>query len=120
MRLWKAGLQKLATGPGIGTSVCHLPPAASRWNRIEHRLFPFISMNWRGKPLRDPATIISLIRATTTESGLKVYCDIDENHYPKGIAVEKRVMDALSIRRDPFHGEWNYTFLPATEDEALI
>ncbi len=84
------------------------------------RLFSFISRNWRGKPLRDLATIINLIRATTTETGLRVYCDIDENHDPKGIAIDKATIDALNIRREPFHGEWNYTFMPPPKDEAVI
>ncbi len=120
VRLWKVELQKLATELGLEISVCHLPPGTSKWNKIEHRLFSFISRNWRGKPLRDLATIINLIRATTTETGLRVYCDIDENHYPKGIAIDKATIDALNIRREPFHGEWNYTFMPPPKDEAVI
>ena len=120
VRLWKVELQKLSTELGLEISVCHLPPGTRKWNRIEHRLFSFISRNWRGKPLRDFVTIMNLIRAPTTQTGLKDYCDIDENHYPKGIAVDKATMDALNIRRESFHGEWNHTFMPVAEDEAFI
>ena len=113
VRLWKVELQKLASELGLEIMVCHLPPGTSKWNRIEHRLFSFISQNWRGKPLRTLATIVNLIGATTTEAGLKVYCDVDHNAYPKGVAVSDDEMTALNIRRAEFHGEWNYSFLPA-------
>ena len=93
--------------------VCHLPPGTSKWNRIEHRLFSFISQNWRGKPLRRLATIVNLIGATTTNAGLKVYCDVDHNAYPKGVATGDDEMTALNIRGAEFHGQWNYSFLPA-------
>ncbi len=112
LRLWKVELQKLARELGLEISVCHLPPGTSKWNKIEHRLFSFISQNWRGKPLTDLATIISLISATSTSTGLKVYCDIDTNSYPKGIAVSDAEMNALDIKRAEFHGEWNYTLIP--------
>ncbi len=113
VRLWKLELQKLASELGLEIMVCHLPPGTSKWNRIEHRLFSFISQNWRGKPLRTLATIVNLIGATTTTTGLKVYCDVDHNTYPKGVAVSDHEMTALNIRRAEFHGEWNYSFLPA-------
>mgnify|MGYP003794481787 CR=1 FL=1 len=113
VRLWKLELQKLASELGLKIMVCHLPPGTSKWNRIEHRLFSFISQNWRGKPLRTLATIVNLIGATTTSTGLKVYCDVDHAAYPKGVAVSDEEMAALNIRRAEFHGEWNYSFLPA-------
>ena len=111
LRLWKVELQKLARELGLEISVCHLPPGTSKWNKIEHRLFAFISQNWRGKPLTDLATIISLISATSTSTGLKVYCDLDTNSYPKGIAVSDAEMKTLNIKRAEFHGEWNYTLM---------
>ncbi len=111
LRLWKLELQKLARELGLEISVCHLPPGTSKWNKIEHRLFSFISQNWRGKPLTDLATIISLIGATSTTTGLKVYCDLDTNSYPKGIKVSDADMKALDIKRAEFHGEWNYTLM---------
>jgi hypothetical protein len=112
LRLWKVELQKLARELGLEISVCHLPPGTSKWNKIEHRLFSFISQNWRGKPLTDLATIINLISATSTSTGLKVYCELDTNNYPKGIAVSDAAMNALDIKRAEFHGEWNYTLIP--------
>ena len=112
VRLWKLELQKLADELGLEITVCHLPPGTSKWNKIEHRLFSFISQNWRGRPLRDLATIIALIGHTRTEAGLKVYCDLDTNHYPKGTRVTDDQMKALNIKRADFHGEWNYTLSP--------
>ena len=91
-----------------------------RSERIQHRLFPFISMNWCRKPLRDLATIISLIRATTTKASLRVCCDVGDSHYPKGISVDRATMDALSIQRDPFRGECSYAFLSAPQNKAPI
>ena len=120
VRLWKVELQKLARELGIEISVCHLPPGTSKWNRIEHRLFSFISQNWRGKPLHSLSTIISLIGATTTGTGLKVYCDRDTNAYPTGIRISKSEMAALDIRRADFHGDWNYTLLPTPDSVAVI
>ena len=120
VRLWKVELQKLARELGLEISVCHLPPGTSKWNRIEHRLFSFISQNWRSKPLRSLATIISLIGATTTGTGLKVYCDRDTNAYPTGVKVSRADMAALDIRRDEFHGDWNYTLLPVPDSVAVI
>ena len=120
VRLWKVELQKLARELGIEISVCHLPPGTSKWNRIEHRLFSFISQNWRGKPLCSLTTIISLIGATTTGTGLKVYCDTDTNDYPTGIRISTSEMAALDIRRADFHGDWNYTLLPNPDNVAVI
>jgi hypothetical protein len=112
VRLWKRELQSLANELGIEITVCHLPPGTSKWNKIEHRLFSFITQNWRGRPLISYQTIVQLIAATTTETGLKVQCEIDANTYPKGVKVEDDEMAALNIRRHDFHGEWNYTITP--------
>jgi transposase len=112
VRLWKRELQGLADELGIEITVCHLPPGTSKWNKIEHRLFSFITQNWRGRPLISYHTIVQLIAATTTETGLKVQCEIDPNTYPKGVKVDDDEMAALSIRRHDFHGEWNYTITP--------
>jgi hypothetical protein len=112
VRLWKRELQTLANELGIEITVCHLPPGTSKWNKIEHRLFSFITQNWRGRPLVSYLTIVQLIAATTTETGLKVRCEIDPNSYPKGVKVEDDEMAALNINRHEFHGEWNYTIKP--------
>jgi len=111
-RLWKVELQNLANETGIAISVCHLPPGTSKWNKIEHRLFSFITQNWRGKPLISHEVIINLIAATRTKNGLQVRCQIDTNSYPKGIKVSDDIMGRLNILRDLFHGEWNYTISP--------
>jgi hypothetical protein len=112
VKLWKRELQRLANETGLKITVAHLPPGTSKWNRIEHRLFAFITMNWRGKPLVSHQVIVQLIGATTTEKGLKVCCEIDGNLYPKGVAVSDEEMQAINITRDEFHGEWNYTIAP--------
>lgn len=112
IRLWKMELQNLANETGLAISVCHLPPGTSKWNKIEHRLFSFITQNWRGKPLVSHEVIINLIAATRTKNGLQVRCQIDTNSYPKGIKVSDDIMDSLNIQRDLFHGEWNYTISP--------
>jgi DNA-binding phage protein len=111
-RLWKVELQKLASETGLAITVCHLPPGTSKWNKIEHRLFSFISQNWRGKPLVSYAVIVSLIAATTTKAGLRVRCGLDTNAYPVGVKVSDAEMAEIQIERDSFHGEWNYTILP--------
>ena len=111
-RLWKLELQKLADKTGLAISVCHLPPGTSKWNKIEHRLFSFISRNWRGKPLLDRATVVNLIASTTTTTGLKVHAYLDTNDYPAGIEVSDEDMASLRITRSSFHGEWNYTVQP--------
>jgi hypothetical protein len=98
--------------------VLHYPPGTSKWNRIEHRLFSFISINWRGKPLTSYQTVINLISATTTSTGLKVYAQLDENEYPTKIKVTDTELAAVNLKRHSFHGNWNYTVYPSTR--ALI
>jgi hypothetical protein len=112
VRLWKPELQKLADETGLNIKVCHLPPGTSKWNKIEHRLFSFISQNWRGKPLISHEVIIHLIAATTSKTGLAVKSDLDSNTYPPGIKVTDQQMAELRLRRDLFHGDWNYSLLP--------
>jgi hypothetical protein len=112
VRLWKVELQKLADELGIPITVCHLPPGTSKWNKIEHRLFSFITQNWRGKPLVSYQTIVQLIAATTTTAGLKVRCELDQNTYPAGIKVSDKEINAINLDRHDFHGEWNYTISP--------
>jgi hypothetical protein len=120
-RLWKLELQRLADELGLSIEVHHLPPGTSKWNKIEHRLFSFISQNWRAKPLVSYRVIVDLIAATTTKTGLKVLCELDTNKYPKGIAVSDAEMENLNIRRAEFHGEWNYTIDPSTQtNNSLI
>lgn len=113
VRLWKVELQKLADELNIPIYVSHFPPGTSKWNKIEHRLFSFISMNWRGKPLVSHETIVNLIAATTTRKGLKVRAELDSSLYPKGIKVTDKELKAIQIKRDEFHGEWNYSILSA-------
>ena len=112
VRLGKLELQKLADETGLQLLVCHLPPGTSKWNKIEHRLFSFITQNWRGKPLITHQVIVDLIAATTTKSGLKVRAQLDPNRYPAGIKVSKQQFAAISLERDEFHGEWNYKISP--------
>ncbi len=112
VRLWKVELQKLADELRLAITVCHLPPGTSKWNKIEHRLFSFITINWRGKPLRSYRTIIQLIAATTTETGLKVRAELDENKYPKGIKVSDAQLASVNLSPHSFHGDWNYTIAP--------
>ncbi len=112
VRLWKWELQQLADETDLSITVCHLPPGTSKWNKIEHRLFAWISQNWRGKPLTSYAVILKLIAATTTEAGLTVQCQLDTNTYRAGRKVSDEEMATLSILPDPFHGEWNYTIRP--------
>ena len=111
-RLWKWELQRLANETGLSIHVRHLPPGTSKWNKIEHRLFSFISQNWRGKPLTSLAVIVSLIAATRTKAGLRVRCEIDSGRYPKGEKVTDAQFKSINIKREPFHGEWNYSILP--------
>jgi hypothetical protein len=112
LRLWKLELQKLADDTGLSLSVCHFPPGTSKWNKIEHRLFSFISSNWRGEPLRDYETIVKLISGTATAKGLKVTCRLDRRKYPTGRKVTDEEMKHVNIERHKFHGEWNYTISP--------
>ncbi len=111
-RLWKWELQRLADETALAISVRHFPPGTSKWNKIEHRLFSFITQNWRGQPLVSYAVILSLIAATTTTAGLTVASYLDTHTYPAGVKVTDAQMDTLHIERDVFHGEWNYTILP--------
>jgi len=112
IRLWKTQLQDLCNEIKIPIAVSHFPPGTSKWNKIEHRLFSFISMNWRGKPLTSFETILNLISSTTTKSGLKVKAGLDRNEYQKGIKINDAQMRMLSLSRNEFHGEWNYTLDP--------
>src|SRR3954454_16064758 len=111
-RLWKKELQQLASETGLSITVNHLPPATSKWNKIEHRLFSHISINWRGKPLTSLETIIELLSHTTTQQGLTVTAVVDQNSYPTGIKVSDEEMSRLNIERNAFHGDWNYTMRP--------
>ena len=115
VRLWKLELQKLADETGLEISICHLPPGTSKWNKIEHRLFSFISQNWRGKPLVSHQVIVNLIAATTTKTGLRVRAEVDPGKYPKGVKVSNKEVAAIRLERDKFHGEWNYTILPRSD-----
>ena len=115
VRLWKLELQKLADETRLEIAVCHLPPGTSKWNKIEHRLFSAISQNWRGKPLVSHEVVVNLIGATTTAKGLKVQSALDTNAYPPGRTVTESEFDSLYLRRDAFHGEWNYALLPRLE-----
>jgi hypothetical protein len=112
VRLWKRELQSLADELDLTITVCHLPPGTSKWNTIEHRLFSFITQNWRGKPLASYQTIVQLITRTTTRTGLNIKCVIDPNTYPAGIKVSDADMASLNITPHEFHGEWNYTIAP--------
>src|SRR6267154_1250444 len=114
VRLWKRELQKLANELDLDIVVSHLPPGTSKWNKIEHRLFSFISQNWRAQPLVSYRVIVELISATTTKTGLTVRCELDTGRYPSGIVVSDAEMAALNIKRAEFHGEWNYTISPNT------
>jgi hypothetical protein len=116
VRLWKRELQALADELGIAISVCHLPPGTSKWNSIEHRLFAFISMNWRAKPLVSHLVIVQLIASTTTATGLTVACQLDGSTYEKGIKVSNAEMATLNIQPASFRGEWNYTIAPRQPD----
>jgi uncharacterized membrane protein len=113
LRLWKLELQKLADELDFAITVCHLPPGTSKWNKIEHRLFSFISQNWRGKPLVSHQVIVQLIAATTTKAGLRVHSEIDPHAYPAGIKVPDADFDQINLSRHEFHGDWNYTIQPS-------
>ena len=115
VRLWKRELQKLANETGIEISVCHLPPGTSKWNKIEHRLFSFITQNWRGQPLVSLAVIVSLISSTKTQPGLTVTCVEDTNIYPTGVKVSDIEFGKIKIKRDKFRGDWNYTIMPNSD-----
>ncbi|MBI3695602.1 MAG: ISAzo13 family transposase [Acidobacteria bacterium] len=119
VRLWKLELQKLADETGLRVTVCHFPPGTSKWNKIEHRLFSFISQNWRGQPLTSLGVIVSLIAGTTTTKGLEVHAELDTRPYPKGIKVSDKEMAKVTLRRDEFHGDWNYEILPRTSGNVI-
>ena len=109
---WKVELQKLADAIGLSITVCHFPPGTSKWNKVEHRLFSFISSNWRGEPLRDYETIVHLIAGTTTAKGLKVTCRLDRRRYPVGRKVTDEEFATVNLTPHEFHGEWNYRIQP--------
>lgn len=111
-RLWKKEIQNMANETCLKIKVCHFPPGTSKWNKIEHRLFSYISQNWRGKPLISHEVIVNLIAPTKTSKGLKVKCQLDENKYPKGIKVSDEELASIKISYDTFHGEWNYSIEP--------
>ena len=112
-RLWRHELQRLADTTGLSIRVCHFPPGTSKWNKIEHRLFSFVSLNWRGKPLESLEVIVSLIASTTTNTGLKVYAQLDDGSYERGIEITDAQLAAVNITRHTFHGDWNYTITPS-------
>ncbi len=118
LRLWKLELQKFADQTGLSISVCHFPPGTSKWNKIEHRLFSFITSNWRGEPLRDYETIVNLIAKTTTAKGLKVTCRLDRRKYPTGRRVSDEEMENINVERNKFHGDWNYVIKPTAADKS--
>jgi len=121
VRLWKRELQKFADETGLEIDVHHLPPGTSKWNKIEHRLFCFISQNWRAKPLASYLTIVQLIAATTTDTGLTVRCELDTASYPSGVTISDAEMQQINLIRADFHGEWNYTIAPTQrQDHALV
>jgi hypothetical protein len=113
LRLWKWELQRFANRTGLAITVCHFPPGTSKWNKIEHRLFSHIAMNWRGTPLVSLAAIVSLIASTHSRSGLRVRSELDRRRYPDGVAVTDAQMATVRLKRHEFHGEWNYTIYPA-------
>lgn len=114
-RVWKAELQRLADATGLAISVCHFPPGTSKWNKVEHRLFSHISMNWSGRPLEDYETVVNLIGATTTAKGLKVKARLDRRRYRTGISISQEAMHQLHLVRSKFHGDWNYVLKPKSD-----
>jgi transposase len=116
-RLWKVELQGLADETGLQISVCHFPPGTSKWNKIEHRMFCHITENWRGRPLVSREVVVNLIGHTTTKTGLEIRSELDEGSYPTGRKISDEQMEELSIKRDKFHGEWNYSILPRQQIE---
>ena len=117
-RLWKVELQKMANRTGLAITVCHFPPGTSKWNKIEHRMFSFITQNWRGKPLVDRATIVNLIGSTKTKEGLKIRCELDTKTYPKGIKVTDAQLEKVKLKKHKFHGDWNYTIYPNKKSKS--
>jgi len=117
LRLWKWELQQLANRTGLAITVCHFPPGTSKWNKIEHRLFSHIAMNWRGTPLVDLATIVSLIGSTHSQTGLHVRAELDRGRYPAGVTVTEAQMATVRLKRHRFHGDWNYTIHPVRHEQ---
>jgi hypothetical protein len=115
-RLWKVALQGLANETGLRISVCHFPPGTSKWNKIEHRMFSHISMNWRGKPLTSHEVIVNLIAHTTTQTGLMIRAALDSRQYPTGVKVSDQELENVRLHKANFHGEWNYTILPTSSN----
>ena len=113
-QVWKDELRRLADKAGLTIHVSHLPPGTSKWNKIEHRLFSFITMNWRGRPLRTYETIVNLIGSTTNSGGLVVKAVLDRRHYPTGKKVTSKELRGIKIERHDFHGDWNYSIRPST------
>jgi hypothetical protein len=120
LRLWKLELQRFADESGLELRVCHLPPGTSKWNKIEHRLFSYITQNWRGKPLVSYEVIVNLIAATTTTSGLTVTCALDRGTYPTGRKVSDAELARIHLERDAFHGEWNYRIHPSPRVSEIV
>jgi hypothetical protein len=118
-RLWKIALQDLAVQLGLPIHVCHFPPGTSKWNKIEHRMFCHITQNWRGRPLVSHEVIINLIANTSTEKGLKIQAELDAGTYPTGIKVTDEELACVNLKRDRFHGEWNYSILPACKKKIV-
>jgi hypothetical protein len=116
VRAWKVQLAKLAKETGLEVTVCHFPPGTSKWNKIEHRMFSFITMNWRGRPLVSYRTVVQLIAGTTTKKGLKIKAERDQGRYPKGVKVTDKELAAVPLTRHEFHGDWNYTVHPSTTE----
>lgn len=119
-RLWKVVLQRLADELNLSLQVCHFPPGTSKWNKIEHRLFCFITKNWRGRPLITYKTVVNLIASTTTKTGLRVKAAIDENNYQTGIKVSDEQLARVNITHADFHGEWNYSISPTDQFDQVI
>ena len=112
VRLWKIEIQKLANELNKKIYICHFPPGTSKWNKIEHRMFCYITENWRGRPLRSRELVVELIRNTTTKPGLIIEAELDENIYEKGIKISDEQLEQINLLRQPFHGEWNYIIKP--------
>jgi len=119
LRAWKVELGRLAAETGLDITVCHFPPGTSKWNKVEHKLFSFISLNWRGRPLTDYQVVVQTIAAVTTETGLTVQAVLDPGVYPVGVKITDVQIEAVSLTRDQFHGEWNYTIHPGPNPDTL-
>ena len=118
-RLWKVALQELAAQLELPIHVCHFPPGTSKWNKIEHRMFCHITQNWRGRPLVSHEVIINLIANTATKTGLKIRAELDDGTYPTGIKVSDQELAAVNLKRDAFHGEWNYSIMPPRKKKIV-